>query len=172
MRALLLGACLAGCSYSPTPRSLATDGAPGLDAADDAPTADAAIDASSTCLAAATATSPAGHHYFLTSDGSFSETRTECEASTAHLVKIEDMTENLFLTSTFNLGGSNFAWIGLADPTSADVYVWTDNTPLVGFNAFPGGIAPQSNDNCVDSNGSWDPFNCGSTNHGGICECE
>lgn len=175
MRAILVAAWLGGCSYT-SPGALTDPPRDTLRA--DGFDVDASIDAapSATCLAAATQTSPAGHHYFLTANASWNGSRDACAAVGGRLVKIEDATEDNFLRLQFGLDGSSasgFAWIGLSDPTSTDVYVWTDLTPLVTFNSFPAQIPPTSSLDCVDSGGgSWTVFNCTFANHGGVCECE
>jgi len=131
-----------------------------------------AIDAppASACLSASTDMS-GGHHYFKTANMSWAAAQGACVAVGGHLAKIETSTEDDFITATFTLGG--YVWIGLQDPTDTDVYVWADLTPLgTSYNGFPSMTPPISAGNCVDTNGTWDPYTCGATNHGGVCECE
>ena len=112
-----------------------------------------------------------GHHYFKTANMSWAAAQGACVAVGGHLAKIETSTEDDFITATFTLGG--YVWIGLQDPTDTDVYVWADLTPLgTSYNGFPSMTPPISAGNCVDTNGTWDPYTCGATNHGGVCECE
>ena len=136
----------------------------------DARARDAPLDASMACIDASTSTFM-GHHYFANGNGSWMANEASCVAVGGHLVKIETMAENTFITTTFASGG--YVWIGLSDPTNTDVYEWTDGTPLgVGYNAFQGGVPPVSSGNCVDTNGTWDPFACSYASHAGVCECE
>ncbi|HEY5922310.1 MAG TPA: C-type lectin domain-containing protein [Kofleriaceae bacterium] len=173
MRWLLVLVC--GCSFPhgmPSDGGAAGDGMVGDGRLGDTGGADASIDASSTCIAMATQTFEQ-HHYFATGNANWQGARNECASVGGHLVKIESPAENAFVTATFT--NSFFTWIGLHDPTSANVYTWTDGTLLgVSFNAFPNGVPPLSNGDCVDvgTNGEWDPYMCSYSGHGGVCECE
>ena len=142
-----------------------TDARP-LDASIDAP-----LDANPGCLTRATKTYN-GHHYFATSDKSWDASQAECASVSGHLVKIETSGENNFIGTNFATSG--YVWIGLRDVLDADVYQWTDGSLLgAGYNAFPAATPPTSSTaNCVDTNGTWDPYSCSYNGHGGVCECE
>ena len=167
MRAVVF-VMLGACGFAPTPGSAGD--APGDDArmAIDARPIDAAmIDASPTCLTHATAQN-GGHHYFRTAKEGWFTAQAECITFGGHLVKIETSAENDFVKA---LVANGYTWIGLSDPTSQDVYVWADGTPLGTYTGFAG-TPPTGTPDCVDSNGVWDLFGCTQTNHDGVCECE
>ena len=166
--ALLLAACSFehGALSTIDGRGSSTGDARPIDARIDAP-----IDASSMCLAQSTATH-LGHHYFETQNLSWDLAKGTCASLGGHLVKIETMDENLFVTTTFAATG--YTWIGLSDPMNTDAYVWTDGTPLSAtYSGFTAGAPASSTNNCVDANTtSWTIFSCSYSGHGGVCECE
>jgi hypothetical protein len=183
VRAVLLSMLAMGCSFSP---GTSGDGNPGrrdggnndgtfLDAPFDVRPIDAPtvfMDASSTCIAQATSTEPvSGHHYFVTSVKTRDNAQGECMMFQAHLVKIETMIEDVFVSTIIPGSGTGYAWIGLKDIAANNVYVWIDGTTLSGYNGFSGATPPVSTMDCVDSNGQWSVYGCTQTNRG-ICECE
>lgn len=156
---------LASCSYTAGQTSGSASTPPDAPVGQASP--DAPPDASTACLAHATKTL-AGHHYFATgSQQSWTNSQATCASFGGHLVKIRSMAENDLVTS---LAGGGFTWIGLHDPSST--YMWTDATPLTGYNAFPNQTPPAMPDSCVDSDGNWSAFDCTYNGHGGVCECE
>ncbi len=181
MRVAWTVALLGACAFTPGSSPRDAQGHAGTDGAiahsdgasvppDAAP--DAPPDASpGTCVTHSTTTFN-GHHYFQTSQNAdWLGAQNECDHYGGHLVKITSQQEDQFVTDTFAQAG--YTWIGLSDPLSTDVYVWTDGSLLAfGYNNFPDQQVPHSSNNCVDTNGTWDTYGCLFSSHPGTCECE
>lgn len=66
-----------------------------------------------------------GHEYSLTTvTGSWSAAESEAIAAGGHLVAINDLAEQNFLTGAF--GGSDLLWIGLNDAATEGDFVWSN----------------------------------------------
>jgi hypothetical protein len=117
------------------------------------------------CIAHASQTY-GGHHYFTTNNGDWPTSQGTCASQGGHLVKIETSGEDGFV---MGLAGGSYTWIGLHDPSGKRVFVWTDGTPLQGYNGFS---QPIGKGDCVDRKGTWSPYDCSYGGHGGVCECE
>ena len=187
MRAVWLSVLAIGCSFQEGWQAPANDAAtpvadgprhdaiPGADARpiDASPLPDAPLTA---CQIHATAKS-SGRYYFATADNlKYNDAENECASWGARLTKITSSNENSFVTTNFTGTGSGdqgYTWIGLLDPLDNNIYVWLDGS-LLGFNynAFPFEIPPISDNNCIDTNGTWRAADCSLNKHGGTCECD
>jgi len=76
------------------------------------------------------------HYYQLTTVSmTWSQAEAEAVAFGGHLVTINDMQENTWLSSTFC---STYRWIGLNDIQQEENFVWADGSPVIYTNWFSG----------------------------------
>lgn len=118
------------------------------------------------------------HTYrFLAARMPYDDGYATCARDGAHMVVIDDPTENAFVTATITAN----AWIGLDDLTVEGEFSWADGTPLGAINEFrvstnepTGGL----NQDCVmifhsgnSEPGTWNDAGCGSVQEV-VCECD
>lgn len=77
------------------------------------------------------------------------------------LASIIDADENKFIMSLYPSGYSNYAWIGMQDPTEG-TFTWVDNTPVQYTNWQPGEPNNANNEDCVVMlpGGHWNDAQC------------
>ncbi|MHA1966206.1 MAG: lectin-like protein [Candidatus Hodarchaeales archaeon] len=106
------------------------------------------------------------HEYLLIPEGkNFNEAKADCEARGGHLVTIEDLAENNFVSS---LAGSNRIWIGLTDSeiygASEGTWKWITGESYGSFTRWNSGEPNNAgNEDFVEmySNGYWNDLHSG-----------
>ncbi|MHA2254309.1 MAG: lectin-like protein, partial [Candidatus Kariarchaeaceae archaeon] len=101
------------------------------------------------------------HEYLLITAGkNFNDAKADCEARGGHLVTIEDIAENNFVSS---IAGSNRIWLGLTDSASEGTWKWITGESY-GFSRWNSGEPNNAgNEDFVEmySNGYWNDLHSG-----------
>jgi hypothetical protein len=117
-----------------------------------------------------------GHRYSVsTTMLSWNLALAACMTTGAHLVAIEDATENEYVD---DLSGSIF-WIGLSDQVVENSFVWATGLPLTAASYTSWRDGQPNNESggqdCVEMDpndaGTWNDYTCASAQRY-VCECE
>lgn len=170
MRAPVLLALLAGCSFQVSAGNDDAVGDGGADSAGDA-SSDAPGQLPACMTSPAYTSGPAAGHRYRKTEGRDRDSAVDaCTADGAHLAVVESAEEDTFVRS---IGGNATFWIGLDDLTTEGTFRWV-NAAAVAYRRFSLG---EPNDNgpedcvMVNADGSWNDTDCGETRPA-VCECE
>ncbi len=170
MRAQVLLALLAGCSFQV---SATGDDGPGDGGADGA--RDGSPDSSGplpACMTSPAYTSgpAAGHRYRKTDVRDRDSAVDACTADGAHLAVVETAEEDAFVRS---IGGAGTFWIGLDDLKTEGAFRWVTGGAVT-YERFEGAEPNDSGvEDCVmvNADGTWNDTDCGES-RAAVCECE
>lgn len=121
------------------------------------------------------------HYKVVTAGQPWPVAERDCEADGAHLVIVDDATEETYLTSlakqnTTDNGSTNeLVWLGLSDQTVEGTFEWVTGLPLT-LSHWSGGEPNNSFggiEDCVEIRGSgdWNDDHC-SAHLAYVCECD
>lgn len=169
------GGWTGGDSHSDAAGPAATDAAPDGDgplASDDAAPA---LDAAFACPPGYEIAGESGSAYRSGADLGWLAAESACEADGpgAHLVVIDDATENATVDA---ISSASRTWIGYSDLTTADAWRWVTSAPGVDDRWDTGGGGPDEPDGtgdcaAIDQNGSWQDQSCADSRDY-VCECD